>query len=315
MATRPSGLAMLTVVESGLQDLTACWRALEEKIDVGYQIFFAPAQGSFLVLEGDLPRAEVERCAEATLVYNRLLIEDELAHEGDLTVARTHLGTVYAAWRGRFVVLGSRDRVTQALAGDAPAWREPLASLSRGRDLSTEAISVDQTFAVVLGVPTRSWKLVIESAPPPWPKRELVPEGQGELERFAAQEEEKLHRQRQGLPPTPDATSSTAPTTPPQSSTPPSPAAGKPPRPPSFAGRVEISYATPAEARRAAQALTQGTFGIPLEETFAAALTHLPQSVAQATLIVRFTQDHFVGISLADLQAWLASAQAQRQAP
>jgi hypothetical protein len=287
-AWRPTVFPVLFMLDDVNPEMLTCWRGLEDRIVAAYQVFTPPGS-SFAVLEGDLPRVEVEKCVDDSLFFQKLSTSEAHHRDGELTVFETTLGAIYTAWRGRFVVVGSHDGVTHALAATASrAWSEAVAELPRTfATTSFVAIGVDRTYAVVLGVPTTRWKLTVESVVQPWPVHELVKSGADLLERFGDEQE----RIAAGLPPTP-------------ASSPP------PPRDPAFVGRLELRYATPGDATRAGQALAKRAFGFALEDNLAAALARLPQSIDGATLAVRFDQTSFPGVELSKLQAWIARAQA-----
>lgn len=305
LAWRPTEFPLLL---EQLPDMYRCWRTLETKLEGAYQVF-VPGGGSYAILVGDLPRPDVEKCGMQMLLYNRMYddahdpsYDDEtLPREGAFTVAPTKIGVVYAAWRDGRIVAGRRADVERALATHAsPAWLHagelpaPAAFATSGMI----AISTEPLFSTFVGVPTTRWRLAIDGAAQPWPERELLADDGDALEEFARAEEriqkEKAaakERALQGLPPAP----------------PPAPAA-RPPR--AFTGRLELEYASAADATRAAAAITNNTFAVPLEENLGAAFAKLPQTVSGTTLAIRFTQDSFPGVELDKLQAWVGSLQA-----
>ena len=294
-AWRPTDIPVLSFLDSANPEMFECWRALEEKLVVGYQVFSRPG-ASFTILEGDLPRSDVENCVGEALLYNQLST-GEVHRDGDLTVVETKLGTVYAAWRGRYVVVGSRNDVTTALAATAlPVWTEASAELP-GKDgfarTAGVAIGTDLMFAGLLGVATTRWKIVIELPSRGWPAKKMIKSGADALERFGEEQARIAERKKQGLPPEEPAAAPTP-----------------PPRDPVFGGSVEIRYATAADATRAGQALAQGKFAFELEQNLAAALSRLPQSITGSTLIIHFDQAKFAGVELEKLQAWMARMQA-----
>lgn len=294
-AWRPTDFPQLAFFDRANQETFVCWRGLEERLAVGYQVFIAPGS-SFSILEGDLPRNEVEKCVDDVLLYNQLSTND-VHRDGELTVFETTFGTVYAAWRGRYIVFGARDAVTKALSATAsPTWVEAVAELPGKDGFSSSAvvaIGTDRMFANLLGVPTIRWKLVMELPAQGWPARELIKDGADALEKFGEEQARIARRKEQGLSPTEPAVA-------------PQPA----PRDPVFAGRVELRYATADEATRAGHALAQGAFAFELEENLATSLARLPQLVSRATLVIRFDQKSFAGVELEKLQAWIARVQA-----
>lgn len=162
-AWRPTEFPHITLLDRA-PDMLVCWRRLEEKLAVAYQVFWAPGT-SFTILEGDLPRGELEKCVGEVLMYNQLSTAD-VHRDGELTVFATKLATVYAAWRGPYVILGSREAVTKALAGNpASTWGDAITELPGKDGFATTAlvaIATDRTFANLLGVPTTRWKIIME---------------------------------------------------------------------------------------------------------------------------------------------------------
>ena len=249
---------------------------------------------SYAIIAGDLPREQVEACAGEQLAVNGLLDRD-LTRDGELTVVPTTAGTVYAAWRGDHVVLGRRDDVVRATATGAtsPAWLRAADVPTDASSFAMVAISTDQVFGAIIGVPTKRWKLTMDAPSKGWPERDLTTDAGDSLARFARDEARRKRGEAQAT--------QDAPPPPP----PPAPA-------PAFTGQLELEYATPAEATRAGETMTTAAFPMPLEENLAAALAKLSQQVTGATLTLRFDQSSFPGVELAKLQAWLVGMQQQR---
>ncbi|MCE9574118.1 MAG: hypothetical protein K8W52_13310 [Deltaproteobacteria bacterium] len=206
-----------------------------------------------------------------------------------MTIVPTRWGSVYAAWRGRFVVIGGRDEVAHALTAEAsPAWRAALGDLPDREGVVRRrfvAISTDPTFANLLKVRVAQWKLELDGPPSPWPERDLLAAGEGGLHAFGKREVERKRRQEAGLPPD---------------------EARAADRVEPLAGRVELRYASAEEATRAGQALATAAFGGDLEASLAAALARLPQSVVGTTLVIRFDRSNFSAVDGATLSAWVA---------
>lgn len=145
----------------------ACWSSLEHRVKAGYQVSLPVS--SYFLLEGELPQAEVEDCVRSAT--NRLVTP---AHEGDLVAFSTPSGTVYAAWRGAYVVLGNRDQVTAAVRVHDPAvvagWRAHVAEPGAA---PVWMLRTDASFADLLGAPTTSYQLVIDKLEGP-PRSELA---------------------------------------------------------------------------------------------------------------------------------------------
>lgn len=292
-AWRPRDLPILSIIDRP-PEMFRCWRALEQKIEVAYQVFTAD-KSSFVVLAGDLPRAEVQPCLENAFIYSRLL-KDDLRDEGGQLVIDTQVGRVDAGWRDGFVVIGRPADVTRALASKTPSevWAAAIEELPGKDELRTHAllaISRDLTFAGLVGVRTSRWSLQFDLPPRDWPTKTIIESGADPLEKFGQEQQRIAERKKQGLPPEP-------------------PDAGEPParerEAPTFRGRLELRYASAADAKRAAEIFTTRTFAFEQEENLALALSKLPQKLAGDTLTLEFTQDSFPGVELAKLQAWIA---------
>lgn len=296
---RPNAFPVLGLLDSDGFDMRKCWRELEEKLTATYQVFVSPS--SYAIIVGDLPRKNVEDCVESQLAFNRLL-EDDIGHDGELTVVKTKFGTVYAAWRGEHVIIGARDHVVRATTARTtnPPWLLATDLPTRDTFATTamSAISTDQMFHNILGVPTKRWKLTLNQPSKGWPERELFEKDEDELERFGREQErlakEKAKAKQDALAPPPP---------PPM------------PPPPTFAGRLELEYATATEATQAGETVAKAAFALPLEENLSAALAKLPQKITGSTLTLSFDQSSFPGVELEKLQAWLAALQAQQQQP
>jgi len=114
-----------------------CWTKLTDAIGAAYQLEISPVRTSYrsyYLIEGALPRDEVEACLKAAFAD---LSPVTAERDGELGVF--HLGadvTVYAAWRGSIVIAGSKELVTRALRAGTPevarTWRERLSQMPTG---------------------------------------------------------------------------------------------------------------------------------------------------------------------------------------
>jgi hypothetical protein len=138
---------------------TPCWATLEARVSTGYQIEVAARHASVFVIDGDLPRDQVEACV--TQVFSTAPVPFSLRREGEFTVLDGgSLGVAHAAWRGRLVVAGPKDLVLEALAGSpGNAWSARLAALPPA---PLAGVSNDAIFANVLRVPTTGWDVVFD---------------------------------------------------------------------------------------------------------------------------------------------------------
>jgi hypothetical protein len=302
VAWRPTELPFLTALDMATDSFVfECWRGLEDKLDIAYQVW--TLQSSYVILVGDLPRATVESCARDALLFNHLggdFTEHvdpnglSVTRDGDLTVVTTKAGTVYAAWQDNRVVLGRRADVELAVSARerAPAWfhTDDLPTPSELATTAFVAIGSGPQFGNLLRVPETRWKVVIGSARAQWPPCELVKDGDDWMARFYKQQEQRTKRNAGLEPPTP---------VPPTEK-----------RPVTFNGRVELTFATPTAATQAASALGKGAFAVPIEANLGDALAKLAQTLTDSTLVVRFDQTSFPNVSLEKLQAWITSQRA-----
>ena len=104
--------AIATFVRDLIGTGAPCWADLERAVLAAYQIQ-TPGPSSYFVLEGSFDRATVERCVPTTFAGK---VDVQVRKDGELAVFdMADLGSVYVAWRGRFVVVGEKGQVTAAL--------------------------------------------------------------------------------------------------------------------------------------------------------------------------------------------------------
>lgn len=137
-----------------------CWTSLEQRVTAGYQISL-PA-GSYFVLEGDLPRTEVESCMESATAG--LVTSDKAPSVAGF---ETPSGTVFAAWRSPYVVLGTRAQVDAAIkphAADKLARWGTLFTATQAAPVWM--LRTDRAFDDLLGAPTTSFLLILDKLEP-----------------------------------------------------------------------------------------------------------------------------------------------------
>lgn len=150
---------MIDYLSSILGSPPACWMTLRKAIKTAYQLE-VPGNGTYFVLEGALPRAEVESCVTTALAP---ALGVKVGHDGELATFETQAGTAYVAWRGPVVIAGRKQNVTEALVPAPPeiarTWRERLARMPQ----ATLAMwRQDEMIHNLFGVPTTSYQLVID---------------------------------------------------------------------------------------------------------------------------------------------------------
>jgi len=135
-----------------------CWTELTKKVKAGYQLSLAAEGGAYFVVEGDLPPAEVIACV-------KLATKDDIVgkQEGELYSFTSPAGTVYAAWRGRHVVIGTRAQVEAALKPPSPdtvaTWHALIESEANA---PTYMVRIDHSFDDIVGSGSRSYAFVID---------------------------------------------------------------------------------------------------------------------------------------------------------
>lgn len=157
----PDAFAILGAVRDLLDQSQPCWKKLTGHLVAGYQVSLP--KGAYFVAEGDLPRADVEACLPQAV---KLPIE-KARDVGDLVAFGTPNGTVYAAWRGQFLLFGSHDEVAAAVvrsAETAARWRPLLASVA---GTPSYVLRIDNTIAPLVGESVVSYALVIDKVEPP----------------------------------------------------------------------------------------------------------------------------------------------------
>ena len=169
MKTKPEYFLVLKYLQPALgAPKDPCWTALEAKLVAGYQLWVPNVDGvgqsSYFIVEGNLPRAEVERCVPAAIK----MFPVDAKPDGDLLAFTGPDGaTTFAAWKPPFVVIGARDLVNGALTSKpVPRWHELLSAVSPA--VPVWWASADRLFTNLFGVMTKHYEVAferIESAP------------------------------------------------------------------------------------------------------------------------------------------------------
>jgi hypothetical protein len=109
----------------------ACWLKLASTIKVEYGLEVAGA-GNYFIVEGDLPKAEVEKCVGSVLATTTLPVHFD--HDGEFATFDAGDGKIaYVGWRGPYVIIGSKGKVMDAITGSTKehhrTWQDRIASL------------------------------------------------------------------------------------------------------------------------------------------------------------------------------------------
>lgn len=163
MRTKPELFAPLGYVQPLLgPSKLACWTELEQKLTAAYQLQGPRTDGrrnTHWILEGDLPQAAIERCVPTAIKETTVTVK----RDGDLlAISGSDGATTYAAWRGRFVIVGARDLVNEALTSPSAArarWHELLAPIVAAPIWWG---STDRLFANLFGVATTHFVVAFE---------------------------------------------------------------------------------------------------------------------------------------------------------
>jgi hypothetical protein len=136
--------------------LPECWTKLEKQLVAGYMISLPV--GAYFIVEGNLAPAAVEAC-----IASELSETFESSKAGELVMFQSLGGTFFAGWRGRYLVLGSRKKVEDALRSPATEvvarWRELIQPLAKA---PLWMLRTDASLADVIGTATTSYEFVID---------------------------------------------------------------------------------------------------------------------------------------------------------
>jgi hypothetical protein len=155
----PEMFFILQEVDKLADSSERCWSQLKSKLLAGYQVMLpsdaSPSQrDAYFIAEGALPREEVESCARRA--FERAALEIHPA--GELVAFSSWAPTVYAAWRGRFLLLGSQRQLLDALhtptSNTAARWR---ALIGQALPAPFWVVSIDQrptNASIAMGDPT-----------------------------------------------------------------------------------------------------------------------------------------------------------------
>jgi hypothetical protein len=155
----PSMFFPLLYLKELPREPTPCWDALEKKLVAGYQLHLnvRPFK-SYFIVEGDLPKDEVAACVPKTFSAIKA------SRDGDLVVFDAMGTKAYAGWHGKFIVLGTKQEVTDALATPTAQsrakWRGVIGKLPA--TATAWIYFEDDTLERLFGVPTSSFAFIAE---------------------------------------------------------------------------------------------------------------------------------------------------------
>lgn len=137
----------------------SCGLTLQQKLGATYHLNVPNVDGrgmnQYYILEG-LEQDEVLRCMASAMKDVRVVREGEL-----LAISKSDGSTIYAAWKGPFVVVGARDLVNGALhSSPVPRWHDMLAGVAPNVPIWWG--SSDGVFTSLFGVSTVHYEVAIE---------------------------------------------------------------------------------------------------------------------------------------------------------
>lgn len=156
MRTTIDNFPLIAVTRSLIDPAQPCWPDLLAKVTAAYQVLLGG--DAYFIVEGSLPRAEVENCIPAVFTLGVKTRDDD-----GMLALDSQAGTVHAAWRGSFIVFGARPHVVAATAGHAATtvtrWQE-LAPTKAG---VFAIASIDRNYAPLMGANLVDWSLAVDT--------------------------------------------------------------------------------------------------------------------------------------------------------
>ncbi len=148
--------------------LPVCWQELERAVTAGYQVSLPV--GSYFILEGNLREEDVTQCVAGA---TRGLITGR--RDGALVVFATpSSGSVFAAWRGKYIVLGNGGQVERAVEAHnselSVKWRTLL---TEPAETPVWMVRTDTGFGYLVGAPATKFVFAIDTMEGP-PKSYLA---------------------------------------------------------------------------------------------------------------------------------------------
>ena len=137
-----------------------CWSALVAKVKGSYAFQDASRELSVIILEGDLPRAEVEQCLPEALKSSPFPITIEKDGENAVFVAG-EMGKVYATWRDGFLFASTKEGIEAVMTGprSKEPWPQRLARLPKAQMISA---SIDPVVGKLFGFSSPGYDLVVD---------------------------------------------------------------------------------------------------------------------------------------------------------
>ncbi|HEY5936512.1 MAG TPA: hypothetical protein VIU61_17805 [Kofleriaceae bacterium] len=136
-----------------------CWKALVAKVKGSYAFQDTAHELSVIILEGDLPRAEIEACAPIALTGQFATTVERDGEHAVFVVGE--LGKVYGSWRDGLLVMSTKEGIAAVESGarSTEPWAQRLAKLPRGQLITA---STDPSAGKVLALPSKGYDIVVE---------------------------------------------------------------------------------------------------------------------------------------------------------
>jgi hypothetical protein len=163
MRTKIDNFPVLAIAKQLTDSAQTCWPDLIKKVTAAYQILLDGT--SYFIVEGDIPRDDLEKCIPVTFVANPKIRDDD----GMLAV-ESPVGTVYGAWRGNFVVFGTRAQVVDATSPHDAALVAKWDKLLPNKPTEMAMASIDLRYTGMMGDDVTDWNLTFDKfgANPPY---------------------------------------------------------------------------------------------------------------------------------------------------
>ena len=156
MRTSIKGFPVLAYVNQLVDPAQGCWSQLVDRVTAAYQIL-VPGD-SYFVVEGNIPRDDLEKCVPLTFPLHPETTDDD----GMLAVDFKSVGKVHAAWRGPFVVIGKRHQVVAALAEHDAATVARWEKLTPPPGGEMALASTDVSYGSLYGSDATDWFLSLD---------------------------------------------------------------------------------------------------------------------------------------------------------
>lgn len=155
MRTSIDNFPVLAISRDLIDPAQSCWPALIAKVTTAYQVLVDG--DSYFIVDGIVPRADVEKCVPVTFLASPKIKDDD----GMLSI-ESPIGTVTAAWRGGFVVFGARRHVVAAIAEHDAATVARWEKILPASPTEMGMASVDDRYNALMGENVADWSFNLD---------------------------------------------------------------------------------------------------------------------------------------------------------